>query len=128
MNSQALKEVFEAYRLHPEFLGISIETVDQRGALDSTLLHIAARTGKLTHIATLVEAGADLNIQGDMGSTPLHEAALCGQAKAVELLLQLGANAELKNEFGQTAYDVAKLGSKVEVCKFLEAKRSRRRK
>lgn len=105
-----LASVLEAYRFHPEFLGTEIEGVEQKGALDSTPLHIAARSGNLSHIQILADAGADINAAGDLGSTPLHEAALCGQAQAVSLLLALGADSTLKNEFGQTALDIALVG------------------
>ncbi|MDR0234049.1 MAG: ankyrin repeat domain-containing protein [Zoogloeaceae bacterium] len=118
-NKIALQRIFDAYKLHPEFLGIDIEEVEQRGALDSVLLHIASRMGKLDHIRTLVDAGADINARGYLDNTPLHDAALCGQAQAVGLLLLLGANASLKNEFGQTALDVAVLGKKEAVCETL---------
>ncbi|MGK8196095.1 ankyrin repeat domain-containing protein [Burkholderia cepacia] len=128
MTKKTLQEVFDAYKLHPEFLGLSIEDVNQRGALDSTLLHIASRTGNLEHINVLVDAGADINIRGDLDSTPLHEAALCGQAQAVELLLSLGADTTLKNEFQQTPLDVAILGEKGAVCEVLRKRRPKKRK
>ena len=128
MMKTTLQEVFEAYKLHPEFLGLNIEDVNQRGALDSTLLHIASRTGNLDHVKVLVDAGADVNVRGDLDNTPLHEAALCGQASAVDLLLSLGANVALKNEFEQTALDVATLGEKDAVCEMLRKRRSRKRR
>lgn len=117
MNKMELRKIFDAYKLHPEFLGIDIEEVDQRGALDSVLLHIASRMGKLDHIKALIDAGVDINARGDLDNTPLHDAALCGQAQAVALLLSLGADASLRNEFEQTALDVAVLGKKEVVCK-----------
>jgi ankyrin repeat protein len=121
----SLQNIFDAYEFHPEFLGVSIEEVNQRGAFDSTLLHIASRTGNLDYIKTLIDAGADINAQGDLDNTPLHDAALCGQAQATELLLSLGANSTLKNEFGQTALDIAILGKKKMVCEMLRQKKCR---
>jgi ankyrin repeat protein len=126
--NESVRKVFEAYKLHPEFLGLSFDDLNQRGALDSTLLHIASRTGHLEHVKVLLEAGADVNAKGDLDNTPLHDAALCGQAKAVELLLSLGANPALKNEFGQTALDVAVLGKKDGVCEVLRSRSTKRRR
>lgn len=125
---ESVLKVFEAYRLHPEFLGLSFDDLNQQGGLDSTLLHIAARTGHLEHVKVLAEAGADLDARGDLENTPLHDAALCGQAQAVELLLALGANAELKNEFGQTALDIAVLGKKDAVSGVLRNLGTKRRR
>ncbi|MCL2658307.1 MAG: ankyrin repeat domain-containing protein [Betaproteobacteria bacterium] len=119
ITNESLREVFAAYKLHPEFLGINIQDVNQRGALDGTLLHIAARTGNCRHIQILVGAGADLNVKGDLDNTPLHDAALCGQATAVDLLLSLGADTMRRNEFGQTALDIAIVGGKTAVCEVL---------
>ena len=128
MTKLSLQAIFDTYRLHPEFLGTNIEDVNQRGGFDSTLLHIASRTGNLEHVKALVEAGADINSRGDLANTPLHDAALCGQAHAVALLLSLGADYKLKNEFEQTALDVAQLGNKTEVCKVLNKEGRQRHK
>lgn len=125
--TKALEDVLAAYKLHPEFLGLHIESVDQRGALDGTLLHVAARMGRLDHIQTLVACGANVNAIGDMGNTPLHDAALCGQAGAAELLLSLGAKTTIRNEFDQTPLDVAAAGGKQEVCNVLGKRLPKRR-
>lgn len=126
MTKQRLQEVFDAYKLHPEFLGLSLEDVNQRGALDSTLLHIASRTGNVSHIKALIDAGADINAKGDLDNTPLHEAALCGQAQAAEVLLSLGADPTCLNEFQQTAYEVATLGKKGAVAELIRKFRAGR--
>jgi uncharacterized protein len=73
-----LAAVIEKYRSHPEFLGIEVVDLNQPGAVDNTLLHIAARSGTVDDIRTLVSSGARINIPGDLGNTPLHEAALRG--------------------------------------------------
>lgn len=116
-----LPDVYDAYRYHPEFLGLEIVDVSQRGALDGTLLHIAARMERLDHIRTLVAAGAALDAAGDLGNTPLHEAAMSGRARSVALLLALGANACISNDFGQTALRVAELGNHKEVVEIIRA-------
>jgi len=99
--NEKLAAIIEKYRSHPEFLGIEISDVNQPGAVDDTLLHLAARTGATEDVETLVACGANINAAGDLGNTPLHQAALTGQKDSVRTLLKLGASAKEKNEFGQ---------------------------
>ena len=113
-----LQEVFDAYPVMSFLKGV--ESMNQKGALENEILHIAAQQGKLDHIRILLENGADINAIGDIGFTPLHSAALGGQARSVELLLSLGADTTIKNEFGQTALDMAVLGKAVDACEVLE--------
>lgn len=120
----AIKEKFDAvihkYKQHPEFLGIEITNPNQPGAVDDTLLHIAARTGDVESIEVLIDAGADVNIVGDLGNTPLHAAALRGQINSVKILLRRGANPSIKNEFGETAKEVAELVGYIDIANLLE--------
>ena len=116
----ALTVVLEKYRYHPQFLGIDVVDPNQAGALDDTLLHIAARTGAVEDIDVLVAFGAQVNARGDLGNTPLHEAAMRGQAASIATLLRLGADPNLRNEFEQTAAEVAKLGGHVAIVGMLE--------
>jgi uncharacterized protein len=110
-----LEEVLSNYRNHPEFLGIELTRADQRGAVDDTPLHIAARRGALEDIMVLVAHGAGVNLPGDLGNTPLHQAAMTGQTSAVLKLLELGADPALRNEFSETALRVAQLGGHAKV-------------
>ena len=114
-----LAKVIDKYKSHPEFLGIDILEPNQKGAVDSTILHISARTGDLESIEVLLEAGANIDAAGDMGNTPLHEAAMRGQIESVRILIQHGANLLVKNEFNQTATDVAELGGHEAVANLL---------
>jgi ankyrin repeat protein len=114
-----LEEVLAKYRNHPEFLGLDLRVANQRGAMDDTPLHIAARKGELEDIAVLVAHGADVNGRGDLGNTPLHNAALSGQAGAVTKLLDLGADPSLRNEFSETPLRVAQLGGYQAVANIL---------
>jgi len=102
-----LRQVIDSYRNHPEFLGVDILDVNQKGAMDDTLLHMAARMGRVQHLEVLVRSGADVNVAGDLGNTALHQAAMSGQMGAVRFLLDHGATASIKNEFLQTPSDVA---------------------
>jgi len=65
-----VNEILLKYKDHPEFLGVELIDVNQRGAVDDTLLHIAARMGEVEDVEILIANGADVNIVGDLGNTP----------------------------------------------------------
>lgn len=46
MSIKNVTEVFLKYKNHPEFLGVELLDANQQGAVDDTLLHIAARMGE----------------------------------------------------------------------------------
>lgn len=121
-----LAAVIEKYHSHPEFLGIEIVDPNQPGAVNDTILHIAAQTGAVEDIRTLVSFGAKINTPGDLGNTPLHQAALTGRSESITELLQLGANPNLRNNFGQTPLEVAELGGHMGAAKILRAEKSSR--
>ncbi len=73
--------------------------LDAINAKGETLLHIAARSGNLTHVMLLIDLGASLNIQNHSGFTPLHLAAERGSTEIVELLLACGADFTKKTHF-----------------------------
>jgi uncharacterized protein len=118
---QKLAAVIEKYRSHPEFLGIEVVDPNQAGAMDNTLLHIAARSGTVDDIRILVSCGTRINTPGDLGNTPLHEAALKGRLDSITELLRLGADPNLRNEFGQTPLEVAELGEHSDATRILRA-------
>ena len=105
-----LTGVMERYQRYPQFLGIEITEVNQRAAMNDTMLHFAAESGATEDIEVLVASGAEVNVVGDIGNTPLHSAALMGRLDAAKKLLELGADPTLKNEIGQTAVEVAEIG------------------
>jgi ankyrin repeat protein len=119
MNSKKFAVLARKYATHPEFLGIELTDPNQPGAVDDTLLHIAARTGAIDDIAILVSVGASVNAVGDLGNTPLHHAAMAGEVAAVKKLLALGADPRLENEFNQTPLQVAELGGYREIVAIL---------
>src|ERR1700738_475147 len=118
-----LAAVIEKYCSHPEFLGSDHFHPNQPGAVDHTLLHIAARTGAVGDIQTLVSCGARINASGDLGNTPLHQAAMLGRADSIVKRLQLGADPDLRNEFGQTALEMAALGGHEKAAQILRSHR-----
>lgn len=74
------------------------------------MLSLAASSGHLDCIATLVECGAKLNTQAKTtGNTALHETVLKGPGNlaCIEALLGHGANARLRNGDGLTPCDLA---------------------
>lgn len=70
MSIKNVNEILLKYKDHPEFLGVELIDVNQRGAVDDTLLHIAARMGEVEDVEILIANGADVNIVGDLGNTP----------------------------------------------------------
>ena len=109
-----LEAVLDKYRSHPQFLGMELVDPNQRGAVDDTPLHLAARQGAIRDVEILVAYGAEINLAGELGNTALHCAALCGEAEMVKRLLELGADPSLANEFGQTALQLAQLDNHYE--------------
>ncbi|MBN3841025.1 ankyrin repeat domain-containing protein [Burkholderia sp. Ac-20349] len=119
-SKEQLKSVFEKYKTHPEFLGLELTDPNQRGAVDDTLLHLAARKCAIDDMRVLIDAGADVNIVGDLGNTPLHQAAMMKQVESVKFLLKCGAKKQLKNEFDQTPLDVAEISKNTEIIHLLK--------
>lgn len=75
------------------------------------LLHIAIKEDVDTSIAsTLINAGADLNVQDDYTkNTALHYAVLNKNSKTyVQMLIEAGADITLRNRNGQTPMDLVK--------------------
>jgi ankyrin repeat protein len=110
-----LAAVNAKYRLHPEFLGLDLVDPNQPGAVDDTLLHLAARKGAVEDIEILAAAGAEINAIDDLGNAPLHQAAMRGQVASIKKLLDLGDNRDVANKFGQTALTVAELAGRDEM-------------
>lgn len=107
-----LSELIKKYSNHPDFLGSDILDVNQKGAIDDTMLHISSRRNLTDEILILLASGANIDIQGDLGYTPLQYACMQGNTEAVKILLEYSANTKIKNEFGQTAIDIARLSKK----------------
>ncbi|MBY8610631.1 ankyrin repeat domain-containing protein [Burkholderia arboris] len=122
-SAERLKAVFGRYVTHPEFLGLELSDPNQRGAVDDTVLHLAARTGAIEDMKVLIDAGGDVNIAGDLGNTPLHQAAMMNQFDSVKFLLKCGAKKHLRNEFDQTPLEVAELNKNAEIIRLLKTLR-----
>jgi ankyrin repeat protein len=77
-------------------------SVKTRACDNDTPLHIAAGWGDRHAINLLLNAGAEVNAQGDMSLTPLHTAVSRNHSLAAEALLQAGANPDAVDEFRST--------------------------
>ena len=91
----------------PEFMGIPLLDVNQKGGFGNTPLNLACTRGSLDEVAALLEGGADPNSKGEHGCTPLHDAVGQGHLEVVRLLLQSGASPDARNDLGLTARDRA---------------------
>ena len=120
MLTMRLKKILEKYSRHPDFLGVSLAGVNQPGAIDDAVLHIASRKGEIEEVITLLSEGAEPNMPGDLGNTPLHYSAMTGNKEVVQVLLESGADKSIKNELQQTPYDVALLGGHREIASMLK--------
>lgn len=80
----------------------------------------AAKDGKVQELQTLIQQGADLNLQDpDKGMTALMYAIESGRAEATKLLLQSKANISLSNKKGTTALMFAALAGNMEIVRAL---------
>jgi ankyrin repeat protein len=77
----------------------SIEPLTYRAPGGDTCLHMAALQGNLRAVQLLVQAGLNINDQGQMGYTPLHYAST---PEVVAFLLQNGSDPSIKNKFGRS--------------------------
>ena len=76
-----------------------------------TPLYWASGTGDLETVISLVEHGADVNIQRKDGWAALHEAAFYNHVEICRFLLASGADPLLKSESGDSAHQVALLNN-----------------
>jgi ankyrin repeat protein len=79
-----LAAVISKYRSHPEFLGLDLVDPNQPGAVDDTLLHLAARKSAVEDVEILAAAGAEINAIGDLGNAALDQAAMRGQVASIK--------------------------------------------
>lgn len=74
-----------------------------RNGREWTALHYAALAGHAELVATLLEAGADINARSTNGSTAIMMAVRESHAELAKRLLEAGANPALKNDYDDDA-------------------------
>src|SRR5271157_3726002 len=75
-----------------------------------TPLHRAVTTRHIDIVATLLNAGANINRIGRNGSTPVYLAAHYGRIKILELLIERGARLMKRDDVGTFMHFAAKTG------------------
>jgi ankyrin repeat protein len=106
----------------PAFCGIDLTDVNQVGLFGERPLDVAAVRGDLEEIYALLDAGADIDAQGEHGYTALHEATAQGHSDAVRILLQFGARTDIRNEFGDTLLDIASSRNRKDLVEWLKSR------
>ena len=85
-----------------------------------TVLIYAAWNGSTEVVKTLIEIGANINIQNDNGDTALRLAARRGLTEIVKILVENGADMNIKDSrYGRTALIYAAREGRTEVVKLL---------
>jgi len=86
---------------------------------DGGQLHKAARNGHVEVVTTLVELGADVNVQANDGWRPLHLAAEHGHMEVITTLVELGADVNVQSNDRRRPLAQAALGGHVEAVRTL---------
>ena len=81
----------------------------------------AAKRGRSTTLALLIEKGADQSIRDKKGWTPLMHAAGKGDVASAQVLLDHGADPAAKDQEGLTALMVAKKKRRHKMTELLSA-------
>ncbi len=83
-------------------LALSVEKANVRqNELDNKLLEVI-QTGGLNEVESLLNEGADVNVQSEDGITPLHWATRSGDHRKVKLLIEKGAKVNAQTKLGVT--------------------------
>ncbi|MDR3055492.1 MAG: ankyrin repeat domain-containing protein [Zoogloeaceae bacterium] len=104
---------------HPELVALFIgqrAKINARNMHGDSALRLAAYAGRLVIVQRLVEAGAQIEMEG---WTPLIYAAFNGHTEVVEYLLAQGANLNAVSESGMTALMAAARGGYTDLAKRL---------
>jgi ankyrin repeat protein len=82
-------------------------SINSRGVLGWTALHMACWKGKLAVVKQLIAAGALVDAQNDLGSSPLHCAVHGGHLEVAKYLVQKGGDYNWKNFKNESPLDYA---------------------
>ena len=109
-----------------QMVGVDPSLMSARDSDGSTPLHCACWKGHEAVVATLLEAGADVNAENaneHWGTTPLHAAAHANQKRIAELLIAHGANINARNLNNRTPLDETSFHDAKGVARLLEGSR-----
>lgn len=80
------------------------QELDHQDSDGFTALHVAARSGNMTTVKLLVEAGATINLPEMYGFIPVHEAIIAGKHEVVQYLMEQGADVKHTISIGYGSY------------------------
>jgi ankyrin repeat protein len=95
--------------------------IDRLSKNGNTALMLAARSGSLKTLNTLLRYSENLEHRNLAGNSALMLAAELGHLVIVKRLLEVNANAHHLNRRRESAYDLAKQGNHDEVAEYIEA-------
>ncbi|XP_047740509.1 L-asparaginase 1 [Hyalella azteca] len=99
-----------------------LEDVNQRDAMGTTFLHVAACEGALEVVEWLLLNGAVVHVRDAKGFTPLWAAVSCDQTKVIDLLVQTGAHLmELPTKVGEELVSAAATNNVKRIKSFVRA-------
>ncbi len=85
-----------------------------------SMLHIACSVGNVTFVQSLVQLGANVNLQDDEGNTPVHVAALCGREEVTLVLINtFKCDINLRGHLGRSLLHCACRGSSLSLIRVL---------
>jgi uncharacterized protein len=118
--TQKLSSILAQMATMPDFINCQPLEPRSRGLLGDTPLHIASIWGDQDAVVTLLDAGAEIDAQGEHGYTPLHEAVEQGHRSVVKALLARGASPDIRNDNGLTPRQLAEVKGNAEHARLFE--------
>ncbi|KZL66376.1 ankyrin repeat domain-containing protein [Colletotrichum tofieldiae] len=104
--------------LREALLNITDVDVNQKNELGHTPVYLAAALGEPETVSTLVDCGANVNVNCGKYGSPLHAACFMGHLDVVDKLLQLGAEVSCGSVF-KNAMQAACRGGREDVALLL---------
>ena len=96
---------------------VDLEAVDP--TIDRTPLHYASNKGHTSIVKSLLDAGVDINRQGQYGRSPIQLAAMYGHVPTVRAILAYGADINVKDRWGKSALNSAETGGYYKIAVLL---------
>jgi ankyrin repeat protein len=115
-----LSDVLALCEKTPSWEGLQITNLQQKNHLGDTVLHTVCSWGDERAARAVIEAGVDIDAQGDNGASPLFNAVISESEDVLKLLLKKGANPNLRNKNGITVLEYARnTGASKQIIKLL---------